>query len=217
MNLADSPRIAVFAILFLLGSKSVGFCQASANSDPEYVRVTNERAQKIVSKIDIQDAEKVSRVREAVANFYRELSAIHENRKTKLKQIDASATDAATTIRSESDLLQFRLHYAFLAKLAAELSADDIDKIKNGLTYDVVPKTYQQYLLLYPNLASDQQRMVHMLLLEAREHAMDAGTSDEKHGVFGKYKGRINNYLSAQGYDAKQAERDLKARQEKSK
>lgn len=30
---------------------------------------------------------------------------------------------------------------------------------------------------------------------------MDAGTSKEKHAWFGKYKGRINNYLSAQGYD----------------
>lgn len=33
--------------------------------------------------------------------------------------------------------------------------------------------------------------------------------------MFGKYKGRINNYLSAEGYDAKQAERDLKAMPEK--
>jgi hypothetical protein len=30
---------------------------------------------------------------------------------------------------------------------------------------------------------------------------MDAGSSDEKHSVFGKYKGRINNYLSANGYN----------------
>lgn len=44
---------------------------------------------------------------------------------------------------------------------------------------------------------------------------MDAGSSDEKHTMFGKYKGRINNYLSAEGFDVKQAERDLKALQEK--
>jgi hypothetical protein len=30
---------------------------------------------------------------------------------------------------------------------------------------------------------------------------MDAESSDKKHWWFGKYKGRINNYLSAQGYD----------------
>ena len=35
---------------------------------------------------------------------------------------------------------------------------------------------------------------------------MDRASSKEKHAVFGKYKGRINNYLSKQGYDLKQAQ-----------
>jgi len=42
---------------------------------------------------------------------------------------------------------------------------------------------------------------------------MDGGSSEEKHAEFGKYKGRINNYLSKAGYDMKQAEKDLAARQ----
>jgi len=45
-------------------------------------------------------------------------------------------------------------------------------------------------------------------LLEAREHAMDAESSDKKHAWFGKYKGRINNYLSSEGYDLKKAGED---------
>jgi hypothetical protein len=50
-------------------------------------------------------------------------------------------------------------------------------------------------------------------LLEAREHAMDGGSSEEKHAIFGKYKGRINNYLSKQSFDLKTAEKELSARQ----
>ena len=38
-------------------------------------------------------------------------------------------------------------------------------------------------------------------LVEAREFAMDAENSNKKHAAFGKYKGRINNYLSKRGYD----------------
>ena len=38
---------------------------------------------------------------------------------------------------------------------------------------------------------------------------MDAGSSDEKHAWFGKYKGKINNYLAAAGYNMKQAEKNL--------
>jgi hypothetical protein len=41
---------------------------------------------------------------------------------------------------------------------------------------------------------------------------MDGGSSEEKHALFGKYKGRINNYLSAQGFDLKAAENELAAR-----
>jgi hypothetical protein len=31
--------------------------------------------------------------------------------------------------------------------------------------------------------------------------ALDASSSNKKHEAFGKYKGRINNYLSKRGYD----------------
>jgi hypothetical protein len=41
---------------------------------------------------------------------------------------------------------------------------------------------------------------------------MDAESSDKKHAVFGKYKGRINNYLSAEGYDLKKATEEWQQR-----
>ena len=41
---------------------------------------------------------------------------------------------------------------------------------------------------------------------------MDQGSSKAKHAVFGKYKGRINNYLAKQGYDMKQAENQWRQR-----
>jgi hypothetical protein len=51
------------------------------------------------------------------------------------------------------------------------------------------------------------------LLKEAREEAMDGGSSQEKDAVFGRYKGKINNYLSKQGHNVKQAYQDWGARQ----
>ena len=44
-------------------------------------------------------------------------------------------------------------------------------------------------------------------LKEAREFGSDAEKSKAKHGWFGKYKGRINNWLTKRGYDLK-AERE---------
>ena len=38
-------------------------------------------------------------------------------------------------------------------------------------------------------------------LKEGREFAIDAESSKKKHEAFGKYKGRINNWLSKRGYN----------------
>ena len=60
------------------------------------------------------------------------------------------------------------------------------------------------------SLTAEQKAQILAWLTEARELAMDGSTSDEKHAVFGKYKGKINNYLSKAGYDAKKAEQNLR-------
>jgi hypothetical protein len=62
---------------------------------------------------------------------------------------------------------------------------------------------------MLPQLTSEQKAKILALLTEAREQAMDAGTAKEKHDCFGKYKGKINNYLSDEGYNMKQAEKNL--------
>jgi hypothetical protein len=51
-------------------------------------------------------------------------------------------------------------------------------------------------------------------LIEAREYAIDGGSSEEKHRWFGEYKGRINNYLSKEGYNLDQEREAWKKRRE---
>ena len=218
----DSKWAFALVPLFAAIVVEVSRGQETSSEGIAYVLVANERAQKMVVRLGLKEPAKENRVRDQLAKFYRDLNAIHAQRDTALKSANELNSDDKGTreafiakVRTETESKQFRLHYAFLGRLAVELNGDEIDQVKNVLTYDVVPKTYQQYLKLHPKMTAEQQRTIHALLLEAREHAMDAGSSEEKHGLFGKYKGRINNYLSAEGYDAKQAERDLKARQEK--
>jgi hypothetical protein len=71
------------------------------------------------------------------------------------------------------------------------------------MTYGVVQVTFNAYTKMYPDLTDAEKKQIMAWLIEAREISMDQGSSEEKHAVFGKYKGRINNYLSKQGYDAK--------------
>jgi hypothetical protein len=170
--------------------------------DPEYVRVTNERADRIVATLGIEDAADSLRIRDLVAGWYRTLSRIHD------------LHDAGTLSFDKVAEQQLTAHRRFFALLEAQLTHEQVELIKDGLTYGVVPLTYRGYLELLPDLTDEQQVEVMANLLEAREYAIDAGSSDEKHAWFGKYKGRINNYLSDAGYDLRQAERDRAAREE---
>jgi hypothetical protein len=84
--------------------------------------------------------------------------------------------------------------------------------VKDGMTYNVLNVTMTAYNSMMPNLTEPQKTQILAWLTEAREHAMDAESSEKKHGWFGKYKGRINNYLSAQGIDMKKEEAAWMAR-----
>lgn len=186
-------------------------------NDAAHLRVLNERVAKIVAPLGITDRAKSERVHAIMVQQYRDLSAIHEVRDAQIKQArekagaDQSAASAAVeAARAEAKAKLDKLHGEFLGKLSAELAPEQVDQVKNGMTYGVLPLTYGVYLKMYPELTDEQKRQIKAWLTEARELAMDGSTSDEKHATFGKYKGRINNFLSKAGYDLKQGEQNLK-------
>ena len=54
-------------------------------------------------------------------------------------------------------------------------------QVKDGMTYGVVQVTYKRYCECCPSSHEEQQPEILANLLEAREYAMDAGSSEEKH------------------------------------
>lgn len=187
------------------------------DADAAYTRAITGRADKIVATLGIGETNRAIRVRDIIVQQYRDLSAIHDVRDAKIKVArekpgaDKSTTDAVIqTAREEAQPKVDKLHGEFLARLSAELSRAQVDQVKDGLTYGVRPLTYGVYLKMYPDLTDEQKRQIMAWLVEAREIAMDGSTANEKHAVFGKYKERINNYLSRAGYDSKQGEQNLR-------
>ena len=186
--------------------------------DPEYIKVTDQRARKIVEKMDIVGTEKASVVQNYIAAQYRNLSLIHDERDEQIKAAkeldeEVKKNKKIRAIEKKADKKLDKLHGKFLGQLSEELSADQVEQVKDGLTYSVAPNTFKVYQAMIPDLSEDQKSQIWDWLVEAREHAMDAGSSEEKHGWFGKYKGKINNYLSSLGYDLKQAEKAMYERQ----
>ena len=164
-----------------------------------YADVAKERAEKIVTPLNITDIRKSNKVKELVAQQYISLNMLHANRDEKLK-VNHQKAEA---IKMDADKQVAKLHTSYLKKLGKELNAAQIDEVKNGMTYHTVPTTYLNYLLMLPYLNKEEQNKILVFLNEARERAMDGGTSKEKHAWFNNYKGKIANYLSTKGYQLK--------------
>lgn len=206
-------------LLALMAGRIQAQQPAAVPEDSAYIKAIQERAGKIVTTLDIKDAAKFTQVQTIVAQQYRSLNQIHESSKIEIDGIKKSTTlnkeAIPEAIKKEEQQLADKLtqqHTAYIAQLKKVLTEDQVEKVKDGMTYRVLPITYTAYQDMIPRLTEEQKKQIYAWLTEAREYAMDAGSSDKKHWWFGKYKGRINNYLAAAGYDLKKEGQDWEAR-----
>lgn len=196
------------SMLLLSGWISAGAVDLNKeNRDPKYVESIVNRSQKIVDKLGLTDAKVAEDVCNVIANRYFELNDIYEIRDAKVKTVKESgltgdAKNAALkAAENEKDAALYRSHFAFPASLSLFLNEEQIEAVKDGMTYGVVKVTYEATLDMIPSLKEEEKVQIYAWLVEAREFAMDAENSNKKHAAFGKYKGRINNYLAKRGYN----------------
>lgn len=201
-------KIVLMSLLFLCGWISAGAVDLNKeNRDPKYVESIVNRSQKIVDKLGLTDAKVAEDVCNVIANRYFELNDIYEIRDAKVKAVKESGltgdakNEALKAAENEKDAALYRSHFAFPASLSLFLNEEQIEAVKDGMTYGVVKVTYEATLDMIPSLKEEEKVQIHAWLVEAREFAMDAENSNKKHAAFGKYKGRINNYLAKRGYN----------------
>lgn len=173
--------------------------------DTAYVRTILGRSEKNISALQLT-GDLFQNVRNIVANRYFELNDIYAERDTLVNQAKRNLTGdeknrAIDAARAQCDSKLYRSHFAFPAQLSLFLNEEQIEAVKDGVTMGVVKVTYEANLDMIPTLTDEEKAQILAWLKEARELALDAESSKKKHEVFGKYKGRINNYLSARGYD----------------
>jgi hypothetical protein len=200
--------LGVVIFLFLILSMSVSAVELdSKNRDTKYVKSIVERSQKIVEKLTLLDNVLSQQVLNIIANKYFTLNDIYAKRDTALNQIKRSGlageakNSAMQAAQNEKEAALYRTHFAFAADLSLFINESQIDAVKDAMTYGVVKVTYDATLDMIPTLKEEEKAQIMAWLKEAREFAVDAENSNKKHEAFGKYKGRINNYLSKRGYN----------------
>ena len=196
-------------VLFIVLIAAVSL-NAQTNEEA-YLKTITDRSAKIVNGLSIKDSVVYNKVVAQLVAQYSGLNKIQEADKalvTSIKQGTIAAEEKTVRLKEAEEKNNkelHTLHQSFISGLQQLLSPEQLELVKDGMTYRVFPITYAAYQDMIPTLTDAQKAKIYEWLKEAREVAMDAGSSDQKHAVFGKYKGRINNYLSAEGYDLKKA------------
>lgn len=191
--------------------------------DSAYWKVVYGRAEKITKSLSIESKATYQQVQNLIAGQYYHLNEIIDSADAHINRIKSSDAGEGKKKEKIADAEKVRdekvdqLHKKYIEDLSVMLTKEQVGKVKDGMTYNVLPITYTAFLDMIPALTQNEKDTILLYLTEAREHAMDAGSSEKKHGWFGKYKGRINNYLSAHGYDlTKEREAWEKRRKESS-
>ena len=194
-------KVALYSLLIgvCLLLSGVVDAQQSSQDEAAYLQTITLRANKIVQALSVTDSTLFYQVQNMIANQYAAIKNVHDNFNKKAKEETANAT----SIEAERMAALKVQHNQFIASPSSVLSVQQIDDIKDGMTYGVLPKTFKGYEEMILTLTPTQKNQIYAYLLEAREFAMDAESSEKKHAWFGKFKGKINNYLSSEGYDMK--------------
>ena len=196
----------IAAALLSLGSMTAGAVDLdSIGRDAKYVETIMQRSTKVTDALKITGTARGKEVLNIVANRYFKLNDIYTERDS-IKAVAKTLTGNDKKQKMEyaemlKDQKLYKSHFGFIADLSVYLSEKEVETVKDVLTYNVVNVTYKAQCDMIPSLKLEEKVQILAWLKEAREYAMDAESSKKKHEAFGKYKGRINNWLSKRGYN----------------
>lgn len=175
-----------------------------------YDTAVENRTVDILKKLNLSDDAKSNQVHDLLIAQYHALRDRDEAINTKLK---AAGKEITFANRADELAAQSKsIHDQFVAKLGQVLTPDQVDVVKDAMTYNKVNFTYTAYCNILPDLNAADKARIMDLLKSAREEAMDGGSAPEKSAIFQKYKDQINDYLNAHGHDVAQATKDWAAK-----
>ena len=182
-----------------------------------------------LSALNLTNAVKQARVHDILAARYMALKAWHADNDAQLKTLWGDF-DKARSAKSAADanaaLAKISAVYAairpqhdkFVADLAAILTPEQVEAVKEAHSINKVKVTYDVYLEIFPKLTDEQKAVVLKNLKAASEESLDCVDVKEMSAFFKKYKIKIEDeYFVTQGIDAQQGRKDFAAKQKAEK
>jgi hypothetical protein len=215
--------IQVAAIAAMVFASAAVFAQEStppfsaAEREAIYTASIEKRAADILAQLALTDPARSNAVRSAIVAQYRALRARDEAMDTMLRALSKDAPGSETNRAELLPILSRQLHHQFLARLSSHLTPEQLEVVKDRMTYNKVQVTYAAYCSIVPDLSEADKAKILTALKEAREEAMDGGSADEKSAIFQKHKDHLNAYLATRGHDVAKAIKAWEAKQAEAK
>ena len=183
--------------------------KAVTAEDKQYLEVLRNRSENILNKyVDLQPGETRDKVIDLMVKQYWDLNKVHDSKDAKIKELRGKDLSSEkldkqkNKLEKKADKKLNKLQKKYLKNLSKLISDKQIDGIKEGMTLGAMTHNYRGFIEMIPSLTEEEKEYIKNQLLEARDSAMNEGSSEAKHTIFRQYKGRINNYLSGErGYD----------------
>jgi hypothetical protein len=198
-------------------SKKSASTQPAEQKSPEEVAAqakaeADTRANSIVESLDIEDSTKAAHVHDTIASQYEAIHEWHAANDAERKALSTTQPTGDDVDKAKEIQASYQqLHDHFITALSADLTPEQIDKVKEKMTGGQMTATLKNYPVIVPNLTDEDLATIKTMLEQARDDAMDANTKNERIAIFKKYKGKINIYLNAHGHNVAQAYKDFSA------
>ena len=161
-----------------------------------YDQTLEKRAEEVLQDLALTDASKADHVKSSVIDYYKFLRGWHDQQDAKMEELNKDAKGNASKIVEERKDLTAG-HEAFVSDLGSILTPAQVEMVKDRLCYKRPTIMYEGFTQQNPWLTAEQKAGVKKICDDARELAMDGGSSKEKHRIMDKYKGRLTNYIAS--------------------
>lgn len=209
--------LAIIALLIATGA-SAGTLSAAetpaaapAAVDAALQKRVDAKAAKLVDALRLEDAAKATRAKAILGAWCITLANWHSAHDAELNDLwkQWSAARAVVpkdefpgeVVATKIDAVYAGLkpeYQAFLEKLSAELTPEQVDAIKEAWSRSPgMARTYNAYLEIAPDLTEEQKKVIHDRMLRAREDAMLTDADKEIVNIYKRHKVKVEQYIGA--------------------
>src|SRR5262249_5158086 len=138
-------KFSIVAVVLLCPLIFAAETNSPSQVEANYTKAIEGRTAEILKILALSDTHKASNVHDIIIAQYRALNAWHDANDAKLK---AARSDTNAVAQIHSSLKG--IHDQFLGRLAEDLTPDQVDQVKDKMTYGKVQFTYNGYVTQYP-------------------------------------------------------------------